>query len=480
MRDDLTALYDSLMPRAAAQSTRRANLESLGDGSGLEGIPGATPDHSPLRPEEMDQLEQLYRVDPEAVRKFLGRMQHTDPVTPEEARKMLDTIRRRFATASQTRGAEGLERAPTPPPSGFTFDLYDPKRIPIDVTRTDFEEGPDWFKYAVGAGISGAMFHAGLLPLDPFRRHEDRPSLFSYPLDAQQGQDLRIGMFSDFANGYYHARYIAKRLAMKRYPYAIHLGDVYYAGREAEVRSYLEEPLAEVLPLTELFLLQGNHEMYAKARPWLAYLDGKRMRDPARQRQEGTYFTLTRPGFQIIGIDTEWFGAGRFRDPWLQLWLRAALERGRREGRINILLSSDEPYSYNKAGTTDLYGDLRHEIGEGLIDLWFWGNTHYCALFERTAISPFIGTCIGHAGFPYGRIKAGARDPGPTRWVEDGTRFGGGAWSDPRPDRGNNGFCEMLLKTDGSLELEYIDWMGRTRHRARIAKKANGVVDFVG
>jgi hypothetical protein len=208
-------------------------------------------------------------------------------------------------------------------------------------------------------------------------------------------------------------------------------------------------------------------------------VDGKRMRDPTRQRQEGTYFTLTRPGFQIIGIDSEWFGSGRHRDRWLQLWLRNALERGRREDRINILLSSDEPYSYGKAGTTKLREDLRLEIDEGLVDLWFWGNTHYAALFERTAGNPFVGSCIGHAGFPYGRIKAGLRDPGPTRWVEDGTRFGGGPWPDPRPDRGNNGYCELVLKADGAVELEYIDWMGRTRHRARLAKRGDGVVDFV-
>jgi hypothetical protein len=480
MREDLLALYETLLPRPVGSERRRASLESTGDGSGLEGVPGATSDHSPLRPEEIEQLEQLYRVDPDAVCRFLGRMQHTDPVTPEQARQMLDAIRRRFAKPD-TRGiVESLERAPVPPPAGFGFDLYDPKSLPIDVARNDFEEGPDWFRYAIGAGINGALFHAGFLPLDPFRRHEDRPSLFSYPLEADPGKDLRIGMFADFANGYYHARYIAKRFVQKRYPYLIHLGDVYYAGREAEVREYLEAPLAEVLPSTELFMLQGNHEMYSKARPWLAYLDRKRMRDPVRQRQEGTYFTLTRPGFQIIAIDSEWFGASRHRDPWLQLWLRNALERGRRENRMNILLSSDEPYTYGKAGTTDLHRDLKLEIADGLIDVWLWGNTHHCALFERTATSPFIGTCIGHSGFPYARIKSGAKDPGPTRWVEDGTRFGGGTWPDPRPDRGNNGFCEMVLKTDGSVELEYIDWMGRSRHKARIAKRAGGVVDFVG
>src|SRR5262245_47892663 len=169
MRDDLKALYESLLPRAAP-GKRRASLESLGDGTGLEGVPGATPDHSPLRPEEMEQLEQLYRVDPDTVRAFLGRMRHTEPVTPEEARQMLDAIRRRFAAPSETRAiAEGLERAPTPPPPGFTFDLYDPERIPIDVARTDFEEGADWFRYAIGAGLNGALFHAGVLPLDPFR-----------------------------------------------------------------------------------------------------------------------------------------------------------------------------------------------------------------------------------------------------------------------------------------------------------------------
>ncbi len=285
-----------------------------------------------------------------------------------------------------------------------------------------------------------------------------------------------MALFADFANGYYHAQYIAKRIQRNRYPYAVHLGDVYYAGTEAEVKAYLEEPLRPALEQTELFLLAGNHEMYAKGRPWLNYIDRKR--HPERQRQEGTYFRLVHDKFQLVGIDTEWFGHMRYQEPMLKQWLDDVLTEGRSQGRTNILLSSNEPYCYGKTETTPLHEHLRDLLAGNLVDLWFWGNTHYAALFRRSDRFPFIGSCIGHGGYPYKRIKAGSPNPVPTHFLEDGSRFGGDGWPDPRPDMGNNGFCELSLNTDGTVGLVYLDWRGRIRHDARLGRK-DGVFDFL-
>jgi hypothetical protein len=478
MRNDLLRLYGALTRARPPAVDADAQLESR-QSTGLDGVPGATVDHMPLLPEQVDQLERLYRLEPDGIREFLGTLRGQGKVPPATAERMIAALRRALEAPATTEAhLEGLfaRDAVKEPPPGFTFDLYDKSTIPINTNRRDFQDD-DWLGYGLGAGLNGALFHTGLLPLGPIRRHEDYGSLFSYDLTARPGQDLRVALFADFANGYYHSRYIAKRFAKEEYPYAIHLGDVYYAGREDEVRSYLAEPLKPMLDKTELFLIAGNHEMYSKGRPWLAYIDGKR--HPERQRQEGTYFRLLRDKFQIIGIDTEWFGHLKYREPWLDLWLANALNEGRRQGRINILLSTNEPYCYGKPSPTGLHGDLKPLLDEGLVDLWFWGNTHYCALFNRSAEFPFVGSCIGHGGYPYGAISAGKTEPVPPRFVEDGTRFGGGAWTDPRPDMGNNGYCELVLAADGTIGLVYIDWRGRTRHEARLARGGNGQLDFV-
>jgi hypothetical protein len=472
MRQDLLSLYQALTP--AHRSEAGDSLESV------ESPAAAVPaDNPPLLPEQLQQLERLHQTDPQAVRAAFESARGR-PVSAGEARRMLDELHGALARPGETETQlEGLFSRDTPalPPEGFTFDLYDPAKLPINTNRRDFQDN-DWTGYAISGGLNAVLFHAGILPLGPFRRHEDHASLFSYDLTAQPGQDLNVALFADFANGYYTSRYIARRFEKNRYPYAIHLGDVYYAGRDAEVKSYLEQPLQPVLASTEVFLLSGNHEMYSKGAPWLAYLDRKH--HPERQRQEGTYFRLLRDKFQIIGIDTEWFGHLRFKEPWLKLWLTNALQQGRQQGRMNILLSSNEPYCYRKEETTALHQDLSDLVGQNLVDLWFWGNTHYASLFNRSQRFPFVGSCIGHGGYPYNKESAGSTVPVAPRWVEDGTRFGGGPWKDPRPDMGNNGFCELLLRADGQVKLTYVDWIGRTRHEALLARGSNGVVDFVG
>jgi hypothetical protein len=478
MRPDLTSLYAELDPSSAD----RLGLEST-RAPVLEGVPGATADHAPLLPEQVGQLRRLYQADPDAVREFLGG-ELSERVSHEQAQRMIEQLERTLAEpAAAGPELEALfsRRTHRDPPAGFSFDLYDPGTIPINVNRKDFQDS-DWVGYALGGGLNGALHHANLLPLGPIRRHQDFASEFTYRL-ADGPSDVRIALFADFANGYYHARYIARRIEHNRYPYGVHLGDVYYAGTDAQVKAFLEAPLKGALVNTELFLLAGNHEMYARGRPWLAYLDRKR-RSPetpearAAQRQEGTYFRLVHDRFQLVGIDTEWFGHMSYPDPGLWAWLEGALREGRQRGMVNILLSANEPYRLGRANPTQLYRDLEGIVRARLLDLWFWGNTHYAALFERSDRFPFVGSCIGHGGFPYGVVRGGSREPVPARFVEEGTRFGGGPWEDPRPDMGNNGFCELGLNADGTVSLTYLDWRGRNRHQARLGRK-DGVVDFI-
>ena len=145
------------------------------------------------------------------------------------------------------------------------------------------------------------------------------------------------------------------------------------------------------------------------------------------------------------------------------------LREGKRERRTNILLSANEPYEYGKMTLQPLLTeDLVRFVSERLIDLWFWGNTHYCALFDVSPHTPFIGSCIGHAGYPYSRRQSGEPSPAPVRFLEARARFP--AWTALRQDRGNNGYCILRLKADGTVDLNYLDWMGNLRCEAALSK----------
>ena len=276
-------------------------------------------------------------------------------------------------------------------------------------------------------------------------------------------------MFSDFGTGLYHSRYIAKQFRERPFPYAIHCGDVYYAGRKSEFENYMNRPLSPILDSTGLFLLNSNHEMYAGGKWYFRFLEDIRARHPERQRQEGSYFALQLEHFQIIGIETAYHDDGRFREARLRQWLEERLVEGRRAGRSNILLSANQPYEYGERGLTDLLKkDLRGLANRNLIDLWFWGDTHYCALFDHGKRAPFIGSCIGHGGFPYRRKRLGERSPAPVKFLETAPRFP--AFTRLRQGRGNNGYCVMALKSDGSIGLRYVDWMSRDRATASLSR----------
>jgi hypothetical protein len=254
----------------------------------------------------------------------------------------------------------------------------------------------------------------------------------------------------------------------------MHLGDVYYAGRRSEFQKFFERYLDPLLADTTLFTLNANHEMLSGGFPYFDYIDRRRLTVPDVQKQEGSYFCLRSDRFQVVGIDTAYHEVGRFQQPKLLAWLRQVLEDGRDRGLSNILLSPDDPYGYGKIGLRKLLDeDLRSIVLEdNLVDLWFWCNTHYCALFDSSDNLPFIGSCIGHGGYPYTRKRPFQTAPAPVKFLETTARFP--SWTGIRQDRGNNGYCVLNLNGDGSVELVYIDWMGNERCVAQLVPNVSG------
>lgn len=430
----------------------------------------------PLTPEQADQLWTRFAENPTELVARARTLWDRDMTearlaqTIQEARALLrapvearDHVRSRRA---------GLRRG-SQLPADFTFPGIEKHRADIDLGDHRFQDKGDELGWLLFSGPY-LLLSAGREPPD-FRFDSDRPSGFTYELPVT-GSSLKVALFSDFGTGLYHSLYIADLLAEAAYPYAIHLGDVYYSGRRSEFRDRFEKPLNPILARTALYTLHSNHEMYSLAKPFFRYLDS-RTYPSGQPRQEGSYFRLISNGIQFVGIDTASFGDGRSREPRQREWLEKVLDEGRQAQRVTVLLSANEPYNYGDRSFKPL---LREDLDEliterELVDLWFWGNVHYCALFAPTARSPFFGSCIGHAGYPYSRKRKGDTEPAPVLYLEEGNRF---LREDLRPDMGNNGFC-VLERQGDSLHLAYRDWMGNTRCKVSFAMR-QGRLELVG
>jgi hypothetical protein len=358
-------------------------------------------------------------------------------------------------------------------PEGFGFEGYDPDGLPIAPLSEKFQTRADALGYALA--FVAANTKALLKKKAPFRFHGSGPkSNFVYQLDAGTA---RAALLADFGNGLPHARYIARHIGTIAPEHLLYLGDVYYAGTSAEYASFVAPELDGLLDKTNVMMLMSNHEMFSKAYPYFSYLD-YRQKKHNRQLQQGTYFCLRfGDAFQVIGVDTDYFGHGHFADGPQRSWLAGVLREGRAAGATNVLLTANEPFKYGKHATTKLFDDLKPFLPG--IDLWFWGNTHYCGFFDATPELP-LTSCIGHGGYPYllseydlDENSYGAPCPARPLFLETQPRYRG---TNLRPDVGNNGFVVMHLdpgrgQAGRRIRLEYIDWMKRLRYDAELGHR---------
>ena len=359
-----------------------------------------------------------------------------------------------------------------------------------EAARMQFQTKEDWAAYVFAPGA--IAFSTGSDVRAPVWRTLPDPvvAMTHDVRDGELGDGIEVALFSDAGNGLHPALSIMDQVARSNLPYAFYLGDVYYRGAQQEVSEFFERPLRPMFDRTELFMLAGNHEMYSKGE-WFQELVARKAKDhPGRQRQRAEMFRLRGPGFQIIGIDTMFVGwnAGRVRlkdyadEEVLKLlntWL------AERPDDLIVLMTTNEPWDLGSKSTTPLYESLRRTIS-GRVDLWFWGNVHYAALYEAwpfaDAGSPtrgVVGSCIGHGGYPfYTKRSIGALPDGVScRWLETKSRF----WPDEsiRPELGANGWCKMKLTRSGEgwqVKLTYLDWTGRERLRVDLVRdKGKGV-----
>ena len=190
-------------------------------------------------------------------------------------------------------GAEKVDRHVLP--LGFSFPGMTDEDT-IDPTLTQFETPGNAIGWVLFAGFSWLRTQLGSVQKAPFRWHNHpsyHPRRFVYNLEEPTaGAPLDIALFADFGTGLYPALYIAQQFNLKRFPYAVHLGDVFSAGRISEFQDHFERPLNPMLETTRFFMLNSNHEMMSGSQPYFDYVDAKRSAHPESQEQEGSYFCL--------------------------------------------------------------------------------------------------------------------------------------------------------------------------------------------
>ena len=456
-----------------SQDSTLALMEFLGLSAGPS--PGASESAAggtPLTRGDIDKLKKTLGNDPAKALATAPSLLGVAP-TVEHAALLLDEAEQalrspketlRILSANTERGSHYDLRKP------YKFPGYDciGKEIRIDLNKKKFERKADWPAWAITAVAAWVFRRNHDKP--PMPRHTSMGSDFRYELVNKKGT-ATLALFSDWGTGYYYSQYIAKHIGTNLdVKQAIHLGDVYYTGQQREFNEYFTSILQKyVLKKMPFYALNANHEMDSHGIPYFAFLKDKHKRGQesgnCQQSQEGSYFCLWNKHYQVIGIDTAYFENGRHRQMWLQDWLSDQLCRGRDESKVNILLSQNEPYSKKKSEL--LRKDLaRVVVDERMVDLWFWGDEHYCALYGPSDDAPFFGSCIGHGGYPYARRSCSDMESevAPLIWGETAPRFPEDLGV--RPGRGNNGFCYLKL-TEGQVELTYYDWRLAKRHYRR-------------
>ncbi|HKQ72568.1 MAG TPA: metallophosphoesterase, partial [Blastocatellia bacterium] len=443
--------------------------------------PAETP---PLDAEGLWRLEQQLRLHPRATlarwREIFG---YGSYMTMNHFLKVIDLARRALESPEEFLAEADVEIESTQVlPPDFSFPGMDLDEIDIDPYDQRFER--DSKMSLLGWVLGAGPFLLSRPPKKKFRFHHQPQftSRFIYPLEEPSpGAPVEIALFGNFGAGRYYSKYIAKQFRARKFPYVIHLGNVYYGGRRSEYREYFETLLDPILADTSLFTLNSNRDMYSGGIPYFDYISKRAAYIFGKQKQEGSYFCLRSERFQIIGIDTAFFGGGRYKEPALVEWLQNVLRDGRQAGCMNILLSADHPYDHNQTELTKLLDkDLKLlALEERLVDVWFWGNEYYCALYDhkpspsaKIPALPFIGSCLGHGGYPYVSILRRGFEPAPIIFLETEARFPRATGL--RPDMGNNGYCVLQLNADGSIGLCYIDWMSNLRFAASLTRGKAG------
>lgn len=224
---------------------------------------------------------------------------------------------------------------------------------------------------------------------------------------VELGTRARLVLAGDWGSGVARAQDVGRmmRASLAETPeidrHLIHLGDVYYAGREFEYQTrFLKHWPVDEGQRIGSWNLNANHDMFTGGHGYFGCLDS----DPRFEPQQGySYFALENEHWIVAGLDTAWEAEGLKGDrgglqsPQID-WL---LELRRRSpGKRLMLLSHHQPFSLFEDDSPLLQQRMDPLLkGSSPIDAWFWGHEHRCAVYKPSHNIQYPAL-IGHGGVP--------------------------------------------------------------------------------
>lgn len=226
-------------------------------------------------------------------------------------------------------------------------------------------------------------------------REEYHPLL--RPSSASPGalpNQARLAVFSDWGTNLYGAPAIADSLRKDAdFDVLMHLGDVYYAGTEKEMKERFLDPW----PGSAGGMSRGlnsNHDMYSGGHAYF----GKVL--PAFD-QESSYFALQNDHWTLIALDTAYLD--HQIDDRQKEWVYEVVKKAGE--RKVVLFSHHQLFSRFDSQGPQLAGQLSELLAARRIFGWYWGHEHRCVLYDRHPIYGLLARCIGHGGMPEKRGK---------------------------------------------------------------------------
>jgi len=290
---------------------------------------------------------------------------------------------------------------------------------------------------------------------------------------------VRVSIAGDWASGTDEADAVAVAMAAASPHFTIHLGDIYYVGDEAEVRSsMLGEPASAYPPTlwprgaTGTFALNGNHEMYARGAAYFGVLL-PRLGLAAGGAQRASFFCLQNPHWRILALDTAYCSVGwpLFEElPFAPFaasngltaaqlrWLDECV-RPEEDSRGLLILTHHPPWSRGRPSTAAR--QLRRRIRRPA--LWLFGHEHRLAIYDRYDCGGGLlvsGRNVGHGGMPVELSCAPAAAGAPPVLFTDLRRYP----NDEGLELGYNGYADLTF-AGPELTIDYRDLNGAAVYR---------------
>ncbi len=306
-------------------------------------------------------------------KEWKGAIQLLEDVSQDVDDDVLYAPRNRLAALMQSLLAERL--APT-----GSHEIT--QRNSIDVHELKFSKN-DWWGWikSLFSWVNESDFHEMLRPATA------RPE----PLPDR----ARLAVFSDWGTALYGAPHIADAIRNTGgFDVVMHLGDVYYAGTEKEMR----KRFLDVWPFGAGTLNRGlnsNHDMYSGGHGYFDLV-------LPQFDQESSYFAMQNQNWVLVCLDTA------YRDFDIDSeqvnWIKDVLEQA--EKRKVVFFSHHQLFSQFEDQGKKLAKRLKSILESERVDYWFWGHEHRCVVYDAHETLGLRGRCVGHGGIPEKRKGA--------------------------------------------------------------------------